>query len=90
MIFSNIKKAFSLNAAQHASWLTFADRSVARVTRLAGATVAPDHVEAQRVLVAVVLPAEALVMLWGGRKKKKKTHATDATVRDWTSCQKPI
>lgn len=43
--------------------LTFADRSVARVTRLAGAAVAADHVEAQGVLVAVVLPAEALVVL---------------------------
>lgn len=43
--------------------LTFADRSVARVTRFAGAAVAADHVEAQGVLVAVVLPAEALVVL---------------------------
>lgn len=60
----------SVNAVQHPGRLTFAERSVARVTRLAGAAVAPDHVEAQGVLVAVVLPAEALVVLWGGIKQR--------------------
>lgn len=51
------------NAVQQPGRLTFADRSVACVTGLAGAAVAPDHVEAQGVLVAVVLPAEALIVL---------------------------
>lgn len=60
----NPNGAFSLTFLQQVSRrLTFADRSVARVTRLAGTAVAADHVEAQGVLVAVVLPAEALVVL---------------------------
>lgn len=62
--FSNNCSAESfVSAVQHPGRLTFADRSVACVTRLAGAAVTPDHVEAQGVLVAVVLPAEALIML---------------------------
>lgn len=76
MIFSNNKVFSFWKAAQYSRWLTFADRSVARVTRLAGAAVAPDHVEAQGVIVAVVLPAEALVVLWGEKTKwinKKNT-----------------
>lgn len=52
-----------VNEVQHPGRLTFAHRSVACVTGLAGAAVAPDHVEAQGILVAVVLPAEALVVL---------------------------
>ena len=43
--------------------LTFADRPIAGVARLTGAAVASDHVEAQSVLIAVVEPAEALVVL---------------------------
>lgn len=43
--------------------LTFADRPVAGVARLTGAAVASHHVEAQGVLIAVVEPAETLVML---------------------------
>lgn len=42
---------------------TFADGPVARISRLAGAAVASDHVEAQGVLIAVVESAETLVML---------------------------
>lgn len=43
--------------------LTFAHRPVASVARLTGAAVASDHVKAQGVFIAVVEPAEALVML---------------------------
>ncbi len=43
--------------------LTFADRPVASVSRLAGAAVASDHVKAQGIFITVMEPAEALVML---------------------------
>lgn len=75
---------------------TFADCPVPRVARLTRAAVASDHVEAQRILITVVEPAEALVMFWKTQmksismsffsfKKKKKINREENAAAQKTS-----
>lgn len=53
--------------------LTSADGAIAHVARLAGTQVSSDGVGADGVLITQILPAGALVMLWGRDRERNST-----------------
>lgn len=52
----------TINNTTSTAVLTFAHSPIPSVARLTGAAVAPDHVEAQGILIAVVKSTQALIM----------------------------
>lgn len=61
--------------------ITSTDGAVAHVARLAGTQVSSDGVGADGVLIAQILAAGALVMLWGGQRGVSITSGANVTTK---------